>query len=75
MLVSMTTGVNGAIHSKAGEKLLEECKEIGLVEVGGARMTSGHNLPSAHVIHTVGPQADTKDRAGILRYGVYVPAA
>jgi O-acetyl-ADP-ribose deacetylase (regulator of RNase III) len=54
-------GVDGAIHSKGGPKILEECKLIRATEwpdglpTGKAVMTSGGNLKTKHVIHTVGP--------------------
>lgn len=54
-------GVDGAIHRKGGLKILEECKKIrktewpeGL-ETGKAVITSGGNLKTRYVIHTVGP--------------------
>ncbi|MCL2135304.1 MAG: O-acetyl-ADP-ribose deacetylase [Candidatus Bathyarchaeota archaeon] len=54
-------GVDGAIHSKGGLKILEECKKIrstvwpdGL-PTGYAVITSGGNLKAKYVIHTVGP--------------------
>lgn len=54
-------GVDGAIHRKGGEQILEECKKIrkdvypGGLPTGKAVITSGGNLPARHVIHTVGP--------------------
>jgi O-acetyl-ADP-ribose deacetylase (regulator of RNase III) len=55
-------GVDGAIHRKGGPKILEECKQIrskawpdGL-PTGRAVITSGGNLKSKNVIHTVGPR-------------------
>lgn len=54
-------GVDGAIHSKGGPKILEECKRIRATEwpdglpTGKAVITSGGNLKAKHVIHTVGP--------------------
>ncbi len=54
-------GVDGAIHSKGGKQILEECKKIretiypeGL-PTGKAVITTAGNLPSKYVIHTVGP--------------------
>ena len=54
-------GVDGAIHRKGGPKILEECKRIRETEwpdglpTGKAVITSGGNLKTKHVIHTVGP--------------------
>lgn len=54
-------GVDGAIHRAAGPQLLAACREVPEVSpgvrcpTGEARMTAGFNLPSNHVIHTVGP--------------------
>jgi len=54
-------GVDGAIHSRGGPKILEECKRIRATEwpqglpTGKAVITSGGNLKAKNVIHTVGP--------------------
>jgi O-acetyl-ADP-ribose deacetylase (regulator of RNase III) len=54
-------GVDGAIHSKGGPTILEECKKIRAttwpdgLPTGYAVITSGGNLKAKHVIHTVGP--------------------
>ena len=52
-------GVDGAIHSAAGPRLLAACKVIvaasGPLPPGRAVITPGFDLPARHVIHTVGP--------------------
>jgi O-acetyl-ADP-ribose deacetylase (regulator of RNase III) len=54
-------GVDGAIHTKGGPRILEECKHLRATRwpnglpTGGAVLTSGGNLRARHVIHTVGP--------------------
>ncbi|MEK3668688.1 O-acetyl-ADP-ribose deacetylase [Paenibacillus sp. FSL R10-2771] len=52
-------GVDGAIHRAGGKAILEECMKIrnqqGGCAVGEAVVTTGGNLKSRLVIHTVGP--------------------
>ena len=52
-------GVDGAIHRAGGPAILEECKKIvtgqGHLPPGEAVSTTGGRLPTAFVIHTVGP--------------------
>jgi len=55
-------GVDGAIHAAAGPKLVEACRVVPEVKpgircpTGEARITPAFQLPSKHVIHTVGPR-------------------
>lgn len=53
------SGVDGAIHAAAGPKLKEACAKFGSIEAGQAVVTPSFDLPSATVIHTVGPRYDT----------------
>ena|GEM_PF-2336640 len=52
-------GVDGAIHRAGGPAILADCQKIrsrqGGCKTGEAVITTGSQLPAAHVIHTVGP--------------------
>lgn len=48
-------GVDGAIHSKGGMTILDQCKKHGGCPTGEARITTAGDLPCKYVIHTVGP--------------------
>lgn len=50
-------GVAGAIRTKGGPKIQEECDKIGGTFVGGAVKTTGGDLKAKYVIHAVGPRA------------------
>ncbi|MFV0387601.1 MAG: O-acetyl-ADP-ribose deacetylase [Pyrinomonadaceae bacterium] len=64
-------GVDGAIHSKGGDEILEACKKIRETEypnglpAGNAVITTAGNLPAKFVIHTVGPIYGSENGAEI----------
>ncbi len=66
-------GVDGAIHRKGGPKILEECRRLRATTLeqglppGKAVATTGGNLKSKWVIHTVGPVfSKNEDRSKLL---------
>ncbi|MEE4118468.1 MAG: macro domain-containing protein [Paracoccaceae bacterium] len=61
-------GVDLAIHRAAGPGLAAECRRVGRCPTGEARLTGGHALPAARVIHTVGPvwAGGGRGEAGLL---------
>ena len=48
-------GVDGRIHTYAGEDLLKARVAIGDIGCGEAKITKAYNLQAKYVIHTVGP--------------------
>ena len=54
-------GVAGAIRTKGGPTIQQECNRIGGAPVGGAAITTGGNLKANYVIHAVGPRMGEGD--------------
>ncbi|WP_116245654.1 O-acetyl-ADP-ribose deacetylase [Nocardiopsis sp. FIRDI 009] len=66
-------GVDGAIHRRGGEAILEECRRLRASHYGGglptgqAVATTAGLLPARWVIHTVGPvYSASEDRSALL---------
>lgn len=60
-------GVAGAIRTKGGPSIQEECNRIGGTTVGGAVITGAGNLKAGYVIHAVGPRQGEGDEDEKLR--------
>jgi O-acetyl-ADP-ribose deacetylase (regulator of RNase III) len=60
-------GVAGAIRSKGGPQIQQECDKIGGTPVGTAVITTGGRLKAKHVIHAVGPRMGEGDEDRKLR--------
>ncbi len=55
------SGVDGAIHFKAGKELDIACQKLNGCMTGEAKITPGFNLKAKYIIHTVAPKwYDTK---------------
>jgi O-acetyl-ADP-ribose deacetylase (regulator of RNase III) len=70
-------GVDGAIHRAGGPKILEECKELRAKQegcpTGEAVITTGGNMATEYVIHTVGPvwSGGNRNEEQLLRNAYY----
>jgi len=49
--------IDTAIHACAVSQLLEECRKLGGIPTGIAKITPGFNLPCKYVIHVTEPRA------------------
>ncbi len=49
-------GIDAAIHTAAGPRLLDACRQFDGCPTGEVRLTPAFNLPAQWVIHTVGPK-------------------
>lgn len=59
--LQLGAGVAGAIRSRGGPSIQEECDRIGRCRVGDAVVTGGGNLKARYVIHAVGPMGSDPD--------------
>ncbi len=60
-------GVCGEIFKKAGLiEIRKACYELGYCGIGQAVITSGFALKAKHIIHTVGPQWQSKNAVTLL---------
>lgn len=60
-------GVAGAIRTKGGPAIQQECNKLGETSVGGAVKTTGGNLKAKYVIHAVGPRMGEGDEDNKLQ--------
>jgi len=59
--LQLGAGVAGAIRTKGGPAIQQECNRIGGCPVGDAVITGAGELPSRYVIHAVGPRMGEGD--------------
>jgi O-acetyl-ADP-ribose deacetylase (regulator of RNase III) len=64
-------GVAGAIRTKGGPSIQEECDRIGGTTVGQAVATGAGNLKARYVIHAVGPRMGEGDEDEKLRQATW----
>ncbi len=69
-------GVDGAIHSKGGPAILDDCiaRFPQGLDTGQAGWTTGGNLPARWVIHVVGPNFTAGERDRTLLTSCYANA-
>ncbi len=63
----MGGGVAGAIRSKGGPSIQEECNRLSPIDVGEAAITGAGHLKARYVIHAVGPRMGEGDEDRKLR--------
>ncbi|MBP3360064.1 MAG: macro domain-containing protein [Clostridia bacterium] len=63
------SGVDYAVHKKAGKKLDKACERLRPLGLGEVKLTKGYDLPARYIIHTSGPvwQGGTEGEEYILR--------
>ena len=68
--LQLGSGVAGAIRTRGGPSIQEECNRIGGTPVGTAVMTAAGNLRAKQVIHAVGPRMGEGDEDRLLAAAV-----
>ncbi len=69
------SGVDWAIHAKAGPKLDLECEKLAPLELGHVKITQGYDLGCKYIIHTSGPiWLDGHCREKTILRGCYIQA-
>lgn len=63
-------GVAGAIRSKGGPAIQQECNKIGAIRVGDAAVTSGGTLKAKYIIHAASMALGSETTANTLRNSV-----
>lgn len=61
------SGVAGAIRTKGGPRIQEECERIGSIRLGEATVTTAGNLKAYYVIHAASMQLGGRTTAESLR--------
>ena len=61
------SGVAGAIRSKGGPRIQEECERIGAIHLGEAAVTTAGNLKAYYVIHAASMKPGGKTTSESLR--------
>ncbi|OGM40636.1 ganglioside induced differentiation associated protein [Aspergillus bombycis] len=64
--------IDNVIHSAAGPRLRDACNSLMLKQghpepVGSVKVTPGFNLPAPWVLHTVGPQVNSRKSPGAVQ--------
>lgn len=65
--LQLGAGVAGAIRTKGGPEIQQECDRIGGCPVGDAVLTGAGELPCRYVIHAVGPRMGEGDEDAKLK--------
>ena len=68
--LKLGAGVAGAIRTKGGPAIQEECDKIGTVELGEAVITTGGNLKAPYVIHAASMHLGGRTSEASLRNSV-----